>query len=149
MTTVPQFAVPEIFVDHQEDDQRPMSRENASEGPHSPGLSPKSHGRESRAAGLPRIDTSLQERGSGASTPTEWSSISPSLSPRRVTTHIETEYDSPSRQADPGSPRGDHDHSRENSAMSVDDMMQSLGDSAWGESIRRSFTQRRSREFND
>ncbi|KAL2003963.1 hypothetical protein VTN02DRAFT_1482 [Thermoascus thermophilus] len=152
MTTVPQFAVPEIFVDHQEEDdndERPVSRDNASEGPHSPGLSPKSHGREARAAGLPRIDTSLQERGSGASTPTEWSSISPSLSPRRVPTQVETEYDRPARQADPGSPRGENDHSRENSAMSVDDMMQSLGDSAWGESIRRSFTQRRSREFND
>lgn len=94
---------------------------------------------------LPRIDTSLAGRISGASSPTEWSSISLSLSPGRARAHTTSSYDPGPGMHDEENPASaaEAEHSRQNSAMSVSEVMQSLDDSAWGESLRRSFTQRR------
>lgn len=153
MADVPQFTVPEIFVDDPGDsddaeEQAPGTMTPQTqpevESPFSPMLSPSSssHRRAessptARSVNLPRIDTALSGRSSGASTPTEWSSISPSRTPR----HMYGERVSFDASESQGSPtRGDH--SRQNSAMNVREVMNSLDNSAWGESIRRSFTQR-------
>lgn len=114
---------------------------------------------------LPRIDTGLAGRMSAGTTPTalEWSAVSPSLLPTRGRARTVSSYDPGPRSTALGGGRiGDDDddddgdmgtrpigpatagHSRQNSGMSVTDVMQSLDNSAWGESLRRSFTQRRS-----
>ncbi|KAJ5578035.1 uncharacterized protein N7459_006999 [Penicillium hispanicum] len=154
MNTVPQFTVPEIYVD---DPGESSDREVAPgamtpqtqpdpESPFAPMLSPTStsHRRAessptTRRADLPRLDTTLTDRSSGHSTPTEWSSISPSRTPRHMYGE-RMSFDSIERRDSAPST----DHSRQNSAMSVQEVMNSLDNSAWGESIRRSFTQRRS-----
>lgn len=160
MDTVPQFSVPEIFVDYQDSDNDNNNNDNNSSSPGtpvvgspevartrddgntSPMLSPTSRTRAHSSpsphrGNLPQIDTSVGGgRRSGGSSPTEWSSISPSLSTNRM--NMEPLYDRP----------GESDESQqggaENNPMSVQDVMHSLDNSAWGESIRRSFTQRRS-----
>lgn len=159
MTDVPQFTVPEIFVDDPGDlddaeEQAPGTMtpqtQPETESPFTPMLSPSSSHRRAessptaRHVDLPRIDTALTGRSSGGSIPTEWSSISPSRTPRhmygeRVSFDSSEHQDSPSHG----------DHSRQNSAMSVREVMNSLDNSAWGESIRRSFTQRRSGDRSD
>ncbi|KAF9890294.1 calcium channel protein [Aspergillus nanangensis] len=154
MSFVPQFTVPEIFVDDEpqndipQEEERRLARQalvggEVGESSRSGGLSPTSPtaGPSSQRSHLPRIDTNLAGGISGASSPTEWSSISLSLSPGRARAHTTSSYD-----AGPDLPdeiQVASDHSRQNSAMSVQEVMQSLDDSAWGESLRRSFTQRR------
>ncbi|KAL4886544.1 Ion transport protein-domain-containing protein [Aspergillus karnatakaensis] len=153
MTFVPQFNVPEIFVDDESQDNQ---QSHGGPGPHVPGLdtnisragpsmlSPTSPGRgEAGPSQLPRIDTSVGGRlNSEASSPSEWSAISIGLSPGgRERAHTMSSYDAGPEH--PGDASAASAHSRHNSAMSVQNVMQSLGDSAWGESIRRSFTQRR------
>ena len=155
MTAVPQFQfnVPEIYVDVPGDSDEPEEPAPGTmtpqtqpdpEGPFAPMLSPSgtAHRRTESSPtarrNLPRLDTSLTGRSSGGSSPTEWSNFSPSRTPRRmygerVSFDSNEPQESPSRSG----------HSRQNSAMSVQDVMHSLDNSAWGESIRRSFTQRR------
>lgn len=160
MTDVPQFTVPEIFVDDPADSDgaeepapgtmTPQTQPEL-ESPFAPMLSPASSSRRradsspaAQRTDLPRLDTTLTDRSSGGSTPTEWSDISPSRTPR----HMYGEHVPFETHDDQESPsRGDH--SRQNSAMSVREVMSSLDNSAWGESIRRSFTQRRSEDRSD
>ncbi|KAJ5291753.1 hypothetical protein N7478_001004 [Penicillium angulare] len=157
MTDIPQFTVPEIYVDDPVDDSGEDAERAAGtttpqtqpdlEGPFAPMLSPSStlHRRAessptARRNDLPRLDTTLTGRGSGSSTPTDWASISPSRTPR----HMYGDRGSTDSGAFSHDGPSGADHSRQNSAMSVQDVMNSLDNSAWGESIRRSFTQRRS-----
>jgi hypothetical protein len=151
MTFVPQFNVPEIYVDdesqdHQQSHGGPQAsaRDPSLSGAEHSMLSPTSTGRgESGPSQLPRIDTSVSGRlNSEVSSPSEWSAISIGLSPGgRERAHTLSSYDAgPDLPEDTSAASA---HSRHNSAMSVQNVMQSLGDSAWGESIRRSFTQRR------
>ncbi|KAH1291155.1 hypothetical protein KXX11_000263, partial [Aspergillus fumigatus] len=126
------LGAPDAIVSGDEDTQPMLSPISPTRGPSSPTSSRQ----------LPRLDTNLTGRMSNVSSPTEWSSISPSLTPGgRERSHTLSSYDAGPDV--PISPTGSN-HSRENSAMNVQDVMQSLDDSAWGESIRRSFTQRRS-----
>ena len=190
MSIVPQFTVPEIFVDdeyeyhdggdnHEQSDNivsqdvTTDSRRSSIGGvmgasagdPDStinnnddmqPMLSPTSPNRPRGDFNLPPLDTGLAGRMStaNAAPSTEWSSISPSLMPGRGRAHTTSSYDpapGPSteqrdgtgRGPEPGSGTMSADHSRQNSAISMNDVMQSFDNSAWGESIRRSFTQRR------
>ncbi|KAL4947459.1 Ion transport protein-domain-containing protein [Aspergillus filifer] len=148
MTFVPQFNVPEIYVDDEPQGDRP-SQDVVRTPVHEAGaeasmLSPTSTGRAGEAgpSGLPRINTNVAGRlNSEASSPSEWSNISISLSPQRERAHTVSSYDPPPDRS--GEQSATSEHSRHNSAMTVNDVMQSLGDSAWGESIRRSFTMRR------
>ncbi|KAJ5091744.1 hypothetical protein NUU61_006614 [Penicillium alfredii] len=158
MSIVPQFTVPEIFVDDPGDSDgaekpapgtmTPQTQPDLN-GTVPPMLSPASHRRvesspTGRRSDLPPIDTNLVGRSSGGSTPTEWSSISPSRTPRRMYGERGS--------FDASEPRSSHsgpDHSRHNSAMSVQGVMDSLDNSAWGESLRRSFTQRRPDRSSD
>lgn len=77
----------------------------------------------------------------------EWSNISPSLSPNRVSPEERYGYGSGGLDQSIESPSVGTAHSRQNSSMSAQDsaqdVMESLDSSVWGESIRRSFTQRR------
>ncbi|KAL4809534.1 Ion transport protein-domain-containing protein [Aspergillus unguis] len=150
MTFVPQFNVPEIYVDEEPQGSGQVPEPSGYRTPttEEPGessmLSPASTGRTGAAPSLPRINTNVGGLlNSEASSPSEWSNISISLSPGRERAHTTSSYD-------PGPERGPtsatSEHSRHNSAVAVQGMMQSLGDSAWGESIRRSFTQRRPRD---
>lgn len=158
MTMIPQFTVPEIFVDdpgEEEPEETPAGAMTPQtqpdpDSPFAPMLSPTStlHRRaESSPTGrrtdLPRLDTSLTGRSSGGNTPTDWASFSPARTPRRMYgERVSFDVEERRGSATPSSASGDH--SRQNSAMSVRDVMNSLDNSAWGESIRRSFTQRRS-----
>ena len=195
MSIVPQFTVPEIFVDdeyhdggdnnHEQSDNivtqdvttdsrrssiggvmgggggDPDSNNNNNDDMQ-PMLSPTSPNRPRGDFNLPPIDTGLAGRMStaNAAPSTEWSSISPSLMPGRGRAHTTSSYDpapGPSTEPGDGTGRGpgpgpgpgsgtgtmSADHSRQNSAISMNDVMQSFDNSAWGESLRRSFTQRR------
>jgi hypothetical protein len=158
MERVPTFTVPEIFVDEgdeSDDHDQPASgvmtpqTQPEFDGNLPPMLSPVSNHRraESSPTGrhgtLPRIDTSMGGPASGSSTPTrEWSSISPSRTPREMYGD-RTSFDTNETRETLSISNHSQNHSRENSAMNVQDVMSSLDNSAWGESIRRSFTQRR------
>lgn len=119
-----------------------------------------------RQHNLPHLNTNLGQAGraSAGTTPTgmEWSAISPSLLPSRGRARTVSSYDpGPTGTGLFGSSHMNDDdddgdmgtrpvgpatagHSRQNSGMSVTDVMHSFDNSAWGESLRRSFTQRRS-----
>ncbi|KAJ5938084.1 hypothetical protein N7454_004426 [Penicillium verhagenii] len=155
MTDIPQFTVPEIYVDDPVDDSEdheepapgtmtPQTQPDL-DGPFAPMLSPSStfHRRAESSPtanrhDLPRLDTTMTGgRASGTSTPTDWASISPSRTPRHMYGERGS-FDSGERRdsatgTDPG----------RQSAMNVQDVMHSLDNSVWGESIRRSFTQQR------
>lgn len=149
MTTIPQFSVPEIFVDGEYEDNvegkmTPSEPEEPS-GTDSPSMlspSSRSRGNSSPTArgNLPRIDTDLGDRVRGSM---EWSNISPSLAPGRSRAQTMSSYGAAEEQ---DVTEGGAGHSRQDSAMSVQDVMDSLDNSAWGESLRRSFTQRRPNE---
>lgn len=160
MTDVPQFKVPEIFVDDpgdidEDEEQAPGTMtpqtQPETESPFASMLSPSSsiHRRvesspTERRVELPRLDTGLTGRSSGGSSPPEWSSISLSRTPHHMYGE-RVSFESSERQ---DSPSGG-DHSRHNSTMSVREVINSLDNSAWGDSLRRSFTQRRSGDRSD
>lgn len=146
IVNVPQFSVPEIFVDDDAGEEGSTSRARETQVSEvdiasPPMLSPRSSTtRSPQARNLPRIDTNLASQvSSRMSSPSrsEWSNISPSLSPNRQT---HTSYEDGGRIP---SPDDISDHPRDESTVSVEDVMESLDNSAWGESIRRSFTMRR------
>ncbi|PYH95928.1 calcium channel subunit Cch1 [Aspergillus ellipticus CBS 707.79] len=146
MSGVPQFSVPEIFVDEPVNAEGVRVRtQEALVGGDLTSLSPISPpaGPAGSRFQLPPIDTSPMGHISALHSPSaEWSNISPSLSPRRDRANTESSYGSGPDLHDEIQASSEQ-HSRQNSAMNVNDVMQSLGESAWGESIRRSFTQRR------
>ncbi|GAM41532.1 hypothetical protein TCE0_042f14721 [Talaromyces pinophilus] len=143
LTTIPQFSIPEIFV---EDQERHEAEDDFFDGESSlqkdsrltlssaisqiSAMSPTSSPRPSL-----QIDTSVAESSS------EWSRIGAALSPRQNAAELGIDHPSRSQSMSGHSSQGSQ--SQDNSVI-VQDMMQSLGDSAWGQSIRRSFTQRRS-----
>ncbi|KAH8697359.1 calcium channel subunit Cch1 [Talaromyces proteolyticus] len=142
LTEIPQFSIPEIFIDGQntgdaQEEESSIHKEpSATSTPMaSPDVSITSISSNTRPS--LQIDTSGSRRGSA----TEWSLVAPSLSPRQTRDTDDDIHNTSLPLSQPSSPRG---HTRDNSGIIVQDMMQSLGDSAWGESIRRSFTQRRS-----
>lgn len=140
MTAVPEFSIPEIFVDGQEHhDDRQGDVADVPTVPNTPIASPDvgGGGQLQSSPGRPslQIDTSVSERG----TSNEWSRPSISLSPRHPR---DVDIESPDASLPLSDAPSSHGHTRDNSGI-VQDMMQTLGDSAWGESIRRSFTQRR------
>lgn len=140
LTGIPQFSIPEIFVDGRDthDGQQDLADTQKLPSVTSTPLGSPSMARQSQSPGRPslQIDTSISDRGSSH----EWSRVSPSLSPRQTRDLDNESHDSSLPLSDAPSSRGGHN--RDNSGI-VQDMMQTLGDSAWGESIRRSFTQKR------
>ncbi|KAF1956154.1 calcium-channel protein CCH1 [Byssothecium circinans] len=167
MTAVPQFTVPEIFVDDEDITEAQRGQYSASGSPlFSPvDLQPSDHAewrasgsdaRESSTAG----DMTLRSRANSIQTtplgsPTRAGPLSPIRSSPQgspFSPPADGEWQFASALSRPPSPglEGDHglteptgNRSRQNSAVSAADVLEVLDNSAWGESIRRSFTQRR------
>ncbi|KAF2447604.1 calcium-channel protein CCH1 [Karstenula rhodostoma CBS 690.94] len=168
MTAVPQFRVPEIFIDDEDvvdadRGQRSMAG--------SPMLSPvhtnsdaagwRASGSDARAPSPP-ADMTLRSRANSIQTtplgsPTRANPLSPTraspqMSPFSPPPDGEWQFASAlSRPPSPlegegelAAPSSTGNRSRQNSAVSAADVLEVLDNSAWGESIRRSFTQRRS-----
>jgi len=163
MTAVPQFAVPEIFVDDQDDITAAPQP-----GGHSPMLSPRDVFDQARGRGLSlgasgfdahsvSPDYALGNRGDprgGSLSNPNRGDRSPRLSPHRPSysdggsAHSDAGWGYDRSLGASASPvdRGEdvHNRSRQNSNVSAQDVLDVLDNSAWGESIRRSFTRRRS-----
>jgi hypothetical protein len=170
MTAVPQFTVPEIFID---DEDITNAQRGAYSASNSPLFSPvdlqpmdnsvwRTSGSDARAPSPPN-DMTLRSRANSIQTtplgsPTRSFALSPiSPMPTRGRSHSSTTFSPPadgdwqfasalSRPPSPlqPAPGGAGARSRQNSAVSAADVLEVLDNSAWGESIRRSFTQRRS-----
>ena len=156
MAGPPQLAVPEIFVEDPDDattnSKRTEPQDFTESIPvHSPRITERGSSSSSfNARGVPRIDTTLRRRDSSKSSPIRDDrspSPSPSLSPSRSASRLfptDTAYLGANRANIPTSPRPGH--SRQGSAVSslgAEGVMESFDNSAWGESIRRSFSTRR------
>ena len=132
MIDIPHFEVPEIIVDD-EDGGRQGSKQSNTDG--SPHLS-ATHMPDRNSAFLEAfgLDGSFQfpESGSAVSSP----SRSPQLTPHRPTNSAYS-----FELQEPSSPH----HSRQGSGVSAEGVLEVFSESAWGESLRRSFTRRRSR----
>ena len=145
MTAVPQLGVPEIFVDDEGDP------------PDGSGATPLFSPNNGRTMG-DAASTSIDRFSPGPlrNRPDSWPSspsnigglISPQLSPNvhRPTFSDTYSNDLPGALGGDRSEPGSASHSRQNSAVSAQEVLDVLDNSAWGESIRRSFTARRSRQ---
>ncbi|KAH7114240.1 calcium-channel protein CCH1 [Dendryphion nanum] len=163
MTAVPQFTVPEIFVDDEDITDAQRGQQSAIGSPlFTPvDLRPMDNS-EWRASGSdapapsPPADMTLRSRANSIQATPQHSPTRPSpLSPTRTSPQMSA-YAGPggdwqfasalSRPPSPLDVAGDtrDSRSRANSAVSAADVLEVLDNSAWGESIRRSFTQRRS-----
>ncbi len=138
MMTVPQFAVPEIFIDDQDVSETHYA---SNFPPSSPGsISPTdTRSRFEPAGGLRHRDSSV---GSPSRSGLPSGAASPSLSTNRPSlsessSSFQWGYDGQERG--PGGNR-----SRAGSSVSRQNVLDDFDNSAWGESIRRSFTLRRS-----
>ncbi|KAI9674671.1 MAG: calcium channel protein [Caeruleum heppii] len=156
MNTVPTLDVPEIFIED-EDDDHPPARPSSGRG-HSTSLSintnvspPRDHlmgrGPDLRSP----TSSQLRHRADSRVTSPRASShtdLSPSASAQPSGGYADG-FDWPqpggglSGASSPGGREGVDMHSRQNSSVSAQDVLEVLDNSAWGESIRRSFTQRR------
>jgi hypothetical protein len=153
MAGPPQLTVPEIFVEDPDDAtnniQSTEPQDFTEPVPVSPRImEPGTSSSSFNARGVPPIDTTLRRRDSSKTSPTrDEPSPRPSLSPSRSPGWlfpIDTSYPGPDRATTPTSPRAGH--SRQGSAVSsmgAQGVIESFDNSAWGESIRRSFTLRR------
>lgn len=151
MATIPQFTVPEIFIDD-EDITDAQRNQQASPGG-SPLFSPQDvHAGDMQGVEPPLLDTSAAQSRSRANSIQQ----TPQSSPTRASPHVspfsppagEGEWQFASALSRPPSPLEpdpgpSNARSRANSAVSAADVLEVLDNSAWGESIRRSFTQRR------
>jgi hypothetical protein len=158
MAAVPQFTVPEIFVDDEDITEAQRGPFSASGSPlfspvdtewrasgsdaHEPSTP---HGLRSRANSIQMTPLGSPIR----TTPLSPIGSSPGLPPFSPPADGEWQFASalsrpPSpTQADHGLAEPTGMRSRQNSSVSAADVLEVLDNSAWGESIRRSFTQRR------
>jgi hypothetical protein len=153
MAGPPQLTVPEIFVEDPDDTTTNIKSTEPQDFtepvPVSPRImEPGTSSSSFNARGVPQIDTTLRRRDSSKTSPTrDEYSPRPSLSPSRSPGWLfptDTSYLGPDRATTPTSPRTGH--SRQGSAVSsigAQGVIESFDNSAWGESIRRSFTLRR------
>lgn len=154
MAEPPQLPVPEIFV---EDPDEGLKDSESTEprdftvpaGSSTSRLSDQQSTSSSfNLRGLPKLDTTLRRRDSAKASPThseksQSPTPSPNLSPRRLFP-TDTAYTGADRATSPSSPRPGH--SRQGSAVSdfsAQGVMESFENSAWAESMRRSFSVRR------
>ena len=135
IVNIPQFAVPEIFVD----DQDAISPQD----PTTPGPFPSVGG----PRGRPSLDTSgLRQHGdSGLPSRSDNSgNVSPSLTPQRGVGHSPSPSGDSAFQWGYDGAEGDLSpvggRSRANSSVDRQHVLDTFDNSAWGESIRRSFT---------
>jgi hypothetical protein len=155
MATIPQFTVPEIFIDDEDitNVKRVPNHSPSGSSLFTPADTNTQGGLGgiSRAPTPPHLDTNAAARSRANSiqqTPTG-SPIrgSPGASP--FSPPADADWQFASALSRPPSPLEEMDlappdsRSRANSAVSAADVLEVLDNSAWGESIRRSFTQRR------
>jgi hypothetical protein len=152
MTAIPQFTVPEIFIDDEDitNAQRVPNHSPSGSSLFTP-ADTNTHGG-IRAPSPPRLDTHVANMRSRANsiqqTPTGSPTRgSPGASPFSPPGDADWQFasalsrpPSPLEELDPGEANS---RSRANSAVSAADVLEVLDNSAWGESIRRSFTQKR------
>lgn len=150
MTAVPQFTVPEIFIDDEDitDVQRGQYSATGS-----PMFSPvagafSASGSDIRAPSPPN-DMTLRSRANSIQTTPLGSPTRASPQTTPFSPPVDGEWQFASALSRPPSPleveqSATGNRSRQNSAVSAADVLEVLDNSAWGESIRRSFTQRRS-----
>lgn len=138
MMTVPQFAVPEIFIE----DQDPDSPQNDAFPP-SPtgGISPMDTRRPSLDTGAFHLRADSRS-GSPPRSPKQTGNVSPRTSshrpsPSQGSASFQWGYDEPDESGMGG-------RSRAGSSVDRQNVLEVFDNSAWGESIRRSFTLRRS-----
>ncbi|KAH8808205.1 BcCCH1, calcium channel protein [Xylogone sp. PMI_703] len=137
LTAVPQLG-PEVFVDDHEAEISKTPRSSTGSM-----LSPSTEVEEARNSFISRglNSASRHRRGTtSGSAPGSSSAISPQLSPNRVTS---VGFTLPVEEFDRHSDGGSASSSRRNSGVSAENVLEVLDNSAWGESIRRSFTMRR------
>ncbi|KAL6706496.1 calcium channel protein [Coniothyrium glycines] len=152
MATIPQFTVPEIFIDDEDITNAQRAQQSA---PGSPLFSPQDlyapdrRGSEGRAPSPPGLDISpARSRANSIQQTPTGSPIrgSPGASPFGTSADGEWQFASalsrPPSPLEPDAGPGDS-RSRANSAVSAADVLEVLDNSAWGESIRRSFTTKR------
>ena len=146
MVNIPQFAVPEIFVDDQ-DVVSPQS-------PLFPSLAPNIPPKDGSSQGRPSLDTSgLRHRGDSVGSPSRSSqssnNASPQLSPYRGGHSPAPSGDSNAFRLGSYDGIGEHGshhtspvggRSRAGSSVDRQNVLDVFDNSAWGESIRRSFT---------
>jgi hypothetical protein len=153
MATIPTFTVPEIFIDDEDITSGQRGKQSASV---SPLFSPTDLHATDRYSGgsdgysLPRLDTSLRSRSNSIQMTPQGSPTrgSPRTSAIPQPGDADWQFASALSLSRPPSPNaaepGSADaRSRANSAVSAADVLEVLDNSAWGESIRRSFTHRR------
>ena len=146
--SVPDLNVPEIFVNDPDDLAGQPSAEPHDFTEPAPPVPPVTRGPSSsihRDKTPSVITTNLwnQARKDDRSpTNSDYSfSASPSLTPQRLS-EMDTAYHGAGRSLSP-EPPSPSTHGRQTSSINTQDVMESLDNSAWGESIRRSFTTRR------
>lgn len=154
MATIPQFTVPEIFIDDEDITNAQRAQQSV---PNSPLFSPQDlyaldrRGSESRApSSPPRLDTttpahsranSIQQTPTGSPIRTSPGG-SPFAAPADGDWQFASALSRPPSPLEPDPGQADS-RSRANSAVSAADVLEVLDNSAWGESIRRSFTTKR------
>ena len=160
MGAPPQMSVPEIFVEHPDDGigrgEGTLPRDFTEAAPATPlqGADRASSSGGYDAGRVSSMDTSLRRRDSRSNPPTRLDS-SPTAGPHLASQQlqgVDTSYhgagngprsESPGRLFPSHSPSHSPRHSRQGSSVSARGVLDSLDNSAWGESIRRSFTLRR------
>lgn len=139
----PQLNIPEIFVENPEDSpdsgDEAVARDFTETAPLSPRRLPPA---------IPRIQTEFVRQSSNASARSTMDlspSSSPIASPRHLS-DLDTSYWGGRERTDRSPPATPSlgGHSRQGSTVAGLGVMESFDDSAWGESLRRSFTTRRS-----
>jgi hypothetical protein len=135
MTAVPQLG-PEVYVDDERDTGKQAARATAS-----PLLSPEAANDTRNSFITHGLDGAMRSRrGTDASMPSYSPKPSPQLSPHRPTNSAYS-FEGGELGNGGGSNGGSAQSSRRGSA--AENVLEVLDNSAWGESIRRSFTMRR------
>jgi hypothetical protein len=133
MTAVPQFEVPEIVVDDGDGGTSTQQKFDPDGSPQFSATHMPDRNNQFRDAFALDGSYSYAESTSAISSP----SRSPRLTPHRAANSAYS-FD----LQEPSSPH----HSRHGSGVSAENVLEVFSESAWGESLRRSFTMRRARE---
>ncbi|KAF3480166.1 calcium-channel protein [Arthroderma uncinatum] len=145
LVSVPQFSVPEIYVEDEDgplDEDQP-ERTSDDRSTRTSGSQDGSSSTRPRVV-LPRIETNMYGDDAHrlpSPTHSDWGNFNPSLSPHLSEGPTTVPYDTIIPHENTGR---EHGHQRGDSSVSVQNVLDSFDHSVWGESIRRSFTRRRS-----
>lgn len=142
-----QLVIPEIFIEDPEESSSSVEPHDFTES------TPLKQPRARISPKLPKIDTSVSPATSPRASPRasfdRSPTGSPSLSPRPRLQSIDTSYHGTGRSS-PGTPTIGHSRNNSNvTGISMQGVVESFDMSAWGESIRRGLTQRRSRRSRE